>query len=108
MRTIALTDGSGRWFDLESAKGFEADSYISRSGEEVCRTTGLSELWETLYLTQQGSFVLTRCCERYYYPEAEGAVEMDPTSAAQWLIANGHQEELKKMEMASEESQLEV
>jgi hypothetical protein len=28
--------------------------------------------------------------------------------AARWLISNGHQEEVKKMEMESEERQLEI
>ncbi len=107
MKKIPLTDNSGRWFDMDSAKEFRPDSFVSQSGEEVCRVTGLPFLWETLYLTEHGSFILIRTCDRYC-PEAEGVVEMDPKSAVQWLIANGHQEEVKKLDLASEESQLEL
>lgn len=107
MKKVPLTDDSGRWFDIDSAKAFNADSFISQDGQEVCRATNVPELWETLYVTKYGSFILVRTCDRYC-PQAEGVVEMDPPSAVQWLIANGHQEEVKKMDLASEESQLEL
>jgi hypothetical protein len=108
MKKVILTDGSGRWFDIDSARSFGADFITAPSGEEICRATGISQLREDLYLTGPGTFVLVRTCVRCYNPEAEGAVEIDMNGAARWLISNGHQEEVKKMEMESEERQLEI
>jgi hypothetical protein len=105
MKKIALSDG--RWFDAESAKEFKAASYLHNSGEEVCMTTGLPFLWDTLYLTENSNFVLVRTCDQYA-PDAEGAHEIDWAEAAKWLIQNGHQDKLKELEMQYEERQLEL
>jgi hypothetical protein len=107
MRKIVLSDGSGRWFDADRAKKFEAKSIISHGGEEICRATNVPGLWENLYLTQHGSFVLVRTYDGYA-PDAEGAVEMEVTNAVRWLVSNGHGEEVKKMDLATEEAQLEL
>jgi hypothetical protein len=107
MRKVVLSDNSGRWFDGDRAKAFEAESIISSSGQEICRATGVPGLWETLYLTEHGSFVLVRSYDGYA-PDAEGAFEMEVRDAVRWLITNGHQEEVKKMDLASEERQLEI
>jgi hypothetical protein len=43
-----------------------------------------------------------------YHPEADSAVEMDVDSAVRWLLNNGHQDELKKLDLGTEESRLEL
>jgi hypothetical protein len=107
MRKVVLSDKSGRWFDADTARAFEAESIIYPSGKEVCRATDIPGLWETLYLTEHGTFVLVHTYDGYA-PDAERAVEMEVPAAVRWLITNGHQEEVKKLDLASEESQLEI
>jgi hypothetical protein len=70
MRKVVLSDNSGRWFDADSARAFEAESILSSSGQEICRARGIAGLWETLHLTEHGSFVLVRSYEGYA-PDAE-------------------------------------
>src|SRR5207249_4279380 len=104
MRKVILSDGTGRWFDIDSAKEFRSASYIDNSGEEVCPATGgIPGLWAHLYLTEHGTFILVHTYDGYH-PEADGAVEMDVDSAVRWLLNNGHQDELKKLDLGTEES----
>jgi hypothetical protein len=105
MNKITLDDG--RWFDADTAKKFEAESYYNDAAEVVCMTTGLTFLWDTLYLTNNGAFVLVRSCDRYA-PDAEGAHEITPEEAAKWLIQNGHQDKLLRLDMQPEERKLEL
>lgn len=109
MKKVPLTDNSGRWFDMDAAKRFEAGSHIDpQSGREVCHATDSPDYRQTLYLTPHGSFILIQSSEMYYQPDAEFVVEAAPPRAVQWLIANGHQETVKKLDLASEEAQLEL
>ena len=107
MNKIAFTDNSGRWFDRNSAKKFRPASYTdSQTGQAVCRATNHPCVWETLYLTRSGDFVIVRSSDDW--PEVEAVEEIEVKDAVKWLITNGHQEEVKKMDLASEEKQLEV
>jgi hypothetical protein len=108
MKKIPLTDNSGRWFDMDSARALKADSYTDQQGNKVCRATGHPEVWETLYLTLKGTFILIRDDGGEFVPGSSGAVEMDPERAVEWLIANGHQAEVKKLDMEKEERRLEL
>jgi hypothetical protein len=106
MRKIVLTGGTA-WFDADAAKEFKPTTYIANSGREACLATGVPGFWEALYLTPGGSFVLVSYCEDGR-PENEQIVEIDRESGARWLLENGYQEELKKLEMGPEESALEI
>ncbi len=108
MKKIPLTDTSGRWFDMDTASAFKADSYTDAQGNVVCRATGHPEVWETLYLTLKGTFILIRDDGGDFVPGSSGAVVIEPERAAEWLIANGHQEQVKKMDMEKEERRLEL
>src|SRR5260370_36118633 len=99
MKKIPLTDNSGRWFDMDSAKEFRPDSFVSQSGEEVCRVTGFPFLLETLDLTEHGSFILIRTCDRYC-TDADGVVIIDRNEADQRLIAHGHMDVVEMLHPA--------
>jgi hypothetical protein len=106
MRKIVLADGAG-WFDADAAKKFKSATYMTSSGQEMCLATREPGWWETLYLTAHGRFVLVRCHE-CCNPEDDSVFEIDEKKAAQWLLANGYQEELKKRDMRREEKELEL
>jgi hypothetical protein len=106
MNKIILTDGSGRWFDADTARRFDSATVTTNSGHEVPLATGDADVCDTLWLTFQGTFVLTRSIEQH--PEADSAEEIDMKTAASWLMSYGHQGELKKFDMGLEEGALEI
>jgi hypothetical protein len=106
MNKRRLTDGTGRWFDEDAANRFYSDTFMCGI-TMVCRATGLPYLWETVYLTKYGSFVLVRAYDDSG-PESDSVLEIGVAAAVQWLIENGHQEDIKKLDLASEEGQLEI
>lgn len=106
MNKVPLSDNSGRWFDKDEVKVFEADYYYHPNGDPdhpVCLATGNEHSSETLYLTDQGTFIL-------HYSDDWGDIcsyeEISQERATQWLIANGHQHRLGQLELQPEESDL--
>ena len=87
MRRIALTDGSGRWFDLDSAEKFdEATFWDGRN--RISRATGSQWDHETLYRTKSGHWV------KHWQSQWQGSVDrwelISDDEAARWLIQNGY------------------
>jgi len=87
MRRIALTDGSGRWFDLDSAEKFdEATFWDGRN--RISLATGSQWDHETLYRTKSGHWV------RHWWTQWEGAADqwtlISADEAARWLVRNGY------------------
>ena len=106
MRKMVLTNGTG-WFDADAAKKFLPETDFTGSGREVCLATREPGCWETLYLTAGGSLVLHRYYEDHH-PEVEYVYEIDKDDALRWLLLNGYQEQLKKLELEPEENALEI
>jgi len=106
MKKVALSDNSGRWFDKDTVKVFEADYWYHPNGDPnspVCLATGDEYSRETLYFTDQSTFVLQSEC----FPVGiDTYTEITPEKATQWLIANGHQQKLAQLELQPEESNL--
>ncbi len=84
---VALTDGSGHWFDRDSAVKFDEDTWWNGSNR-ISRATGSQWNHETLYYTASGRWIL-RC-----WSQCEGTpatVEaVDQAEAVQWLASNAH------------------
>lgn len=103
MNKVALSDG--RWFDKDQAKAFAADYFYHPNGNPdrpICLATGSEFSSETLFLTLEGTFVL-------HYEDDSGLssyAKIDLEPAARWLISNGHQNELSKLELQPEEARL--
>ena len=87
MRRVALTDGSGRWFDLEKAERFPEDAdWDGRNW--ISRATGSQWEHETLYRTAGGRWIL------HWFSQWQGTrdrwEEVDAETAAAWLVRNGY------------------
>jgi hypothetical protein len=106
VRKQELTDNSGRWFDMDSAKVYLEAVMLAPDGTPVSRAAGNSWEHETLYLTTHGTFVMHFADE--HNPTLNQFVEWDVKKAVKWLLANGHGAEVIKMDLESEERQLEL
>lgn len=87
MKRIALTDGSGRWFDAGKAEVFEEDTFWNGQNH-ISRATGSQWNHEQLYRTAGGRWVL--CHWSQWEGSSTSYTEQDPTAAAGWLVANGY------------------
>lgn len=94
MRKITLFDGTGRWFDIDSAKKFDERGMLADDGTFVSLATGNSWEHETLYLTTNGTYVMFFADDRN--PSLSQFVEYDAEKAVQWLLQNAYPDEVAK------------
>lgn len=86
MKRIALTDGSGRWFDAEKAEIFKEDTY--HDGRNwISSATGSQWIHETIYMTNGGLFILNRWSN--YQGSRETYEEISKVYAAEWFAKQG-------------------
>lgn len=87
MRRVALTDGSGRWFDLDAAERFD-EATIWNGNNHVSCATGSQWDHEVLYRTKGGRWILN------WWSQWQGSLpkwtEISNGEAARWLSVNGH------------------
>jgi len=87
MRRQALTDGSGRWFDLDRSVRYEEATFWD-GRNRISRATGSQWDHEVLYRTAGGRWV------KHWWSQWQGSVdrweEIDPVEAAGWLVRNGY------------------
>src|SRR2546425_7966848 len=103
MKKVHLTDNSGRWFDEDTAKVFDADYvYVGNPYRPICLATNSEFSHERLYFTDQSTFIL------HYWDDSDVSEyrEISPEGAARWLISNGHQDKLAHLELLPEEAAL--
>jgi hypothetical protein len=85
MRRQALTDGTGRWFDLDAAEKFEEATFWDGNNR---RSKATNTPWdhEELYRTASGRWVL------HWWSQWQGTVdrweEISEAEAAAWLVRN--------------------
>ena len=88
MRRLTLTDGTGRWFNLEKAKCWE-EATRWNGNNHISLATGSQWHHERLYLTKSGLWV------KHFWSQYEGSTdviqEIDEDQAAAWLSANNHE-----------------
>ena len=88
MKRIALTDGSGRWFDREKAESFFDEGQVWNGKSNISMATGQLTEHEGLYRTALGNWVLHSWSQ---YPGTMPRWEIvSDEFAAGWLIANEH------------------
>jgi len=86
-KRIALTDGSGRWFNEETADFWKEDTY--HDGRNfISKATGSQWNHERLYRTVGGRFILNRWSN--YQGSIESYVEISADDAAVWFSRNGY------------------
>ncbi len=97
MERIALTDGSGKWFNAESADQFDEASGWDGSNN-ISKATRSQTEHEQLYRTTSGKWILN------FWSQWQGITqtyrEIDDEQAAKWLITNGHESEVVKNQIA--------
>ena len=106
MNKVSLSDNSGRWFDNDCAKEWHEAVMVADDGTTVSMATGNSWEHETLYLTKSGSFVMHFVND--HNPTLAQYAEWDQKRAVKWLLANGHNHDLVKLDLANEESSFEM
>jgi hypothetical protein len=106
MNKASLADNSGRWFDIDSAREWPESVMLASDGTPVSRASGNSWEHETLYLTSHGSFVMHFFDE--HNPSLSQFVECDPKKAVKWLLSNGYNDDVAKLDLANEEKMYEM
>lgn len=83
----ALTDGSGRWFNVDSAKCF-SESTVWNGNNHISVPTGSQWNHEELYHTKGGVWVL------HSWSQWQGSIaqweQVGADEAVAWLSSNGH------------------
>jgi len=87
MKRIALTDGSGRWFDEESATSFGEAKFWNGSNH-ISVPTGSQWNHEMLYRTAGGRWILNAWSQASSTQETYE--EISNRAAAAWLVQNEH------------------
>ena len=100
MKKVPFSDGSGHWFDIESAKEWEE----SVADEEEQYRNHHGPHGEKLFITARGSFVLYR----WHWSMEDSYLPINQEKATKWLISNGYQKEISQLELQAEERQLEM
>jgi len=88
MKRIALTDGSGRWFNEEKAESWNESTWWDGSNH-VSHVTGSQWEHERLYRTASGRWVLNSWSQWQGSKECYEAIDDD--AAAKWLVQNDHE-----------------
>jgi len=85
MRRQALTDGTGRWFDLDKAERFEVATFWD-GRNRISLATGSQWDHECLYRTVSGRWI------KHWWSQWQGTVdrweEISEAEAAAWLVRN--------------------
>ena len=97
MERKALTDYSGKWFDVSKAEIFEEDSQWNGNNHISC-ATGSQWNHEKLYRTASGKWVLN------WWSQMQGSMEswteVSDEEAAAWLVRNGEESDIVSDEIA--------
>ena len=88
MKRIALTDGSGCWFDEDRAEEFSESTWWDGKNN-VSYATGSDREHEWLYRTQGGKWILRWSSQ--YQGVSTTVDEIDDKTAAAWLVRSNHE-----------------
>ena len=97
MERQALTDNTGKWFDVSKAEIFEEDCVWNGSNNISCATDSQTE-HEKLYRTKSGIWVINHWSQ--HQGSLESWTELTDEEAAIWLIRNNQESEIVSDEIA--------
>jgi len=83
MKRIAISDGSGSWFDLEKSEKFEEETWYDGQNN-VSRATGIRHNHESLYLTSSKKWVLNKYSQ--YANQSESYEVISENEAVVWFL----------------------
>jgi hypothetical protein len=87
MKRQALTDGTGRWFNLETADSWD-ESCIWDGRNQISNATGSQWDHQRLYRTKTGRWIINGWSQ--WEGSLETWTEISPVDAAMWFARNGH------------------
>jgi hypothetical protein len=90
MKRIALTDGSGKWFDANKARKFEEETFWN-GNNHISKATGSQTEHETMYVTASGLFVLN--CWSQWQGSVDTFELVSKGTAANWFARQGFADE---------------
>ena len=90
MNRIALTDGSGKWFDCDKAEKYEEKTYWN-GNNHISKATGSQWEHEALCLTKSGKWILNHWSQYQGVPETYNVVSDD--TAAAWFAKQEFQDD---------------
>ena len=85
MQRTALTDNSGRWFNVDQAEKFN-NRLIRNGNNRISAVTGKQWAHETIFRTSGGRWILNCWSETEGIPETYE--EVSQKQAASWLVIN--------------------
>ena len=90
MKRIALTDGSGMWFDSEKADCYNEETF--HDGRNfISKATGSQWEHEAIYVTKSGKFILNNWSN--YQGSRESYELISKTQAARWFTKQSFQDD---------------
>lgn len=105
MKRVALTDGSGKWFDSEKAENYEEDSY--HNGRNfISKATGSQWEHESIFVTKSGKFILNHWSNWQGSSETYELISKD--QAAEWFAKQGFQDDQIPEVFSKEVAALEI
>lgn len=82
MKRVAITNGTGIWFDSEKAEKFEEKTYWN-GNNHISKATGSQLEHESIFLTKGGAFVLS------HWSQFQGSVDtceiISKEEASKWF-----------------------
>lgn len=100
MKRTALTDGTGAWFNEDSAEKFEEDCDWDGSNH-ISKATQSQTEHECLWRTKSGKWILNRWSQ--WQGTTETYTEIDDNAAAAWIIINDNDSDIVKTQIAEME-----
>lgn len=91
---IALSDGSGNWFETDTATYWEEATWWN-GNNHISHATGSQWEHERLYFTAHGGFVLN--CWSQWQGTPESYEQIDASEAARWLVKNSRADDLDEL-----------
>lgn len=88
MSRIKLTDGSNRWFTLETAEEFKEDTFWNGHNWISCATEK-AFYHERLYYTKGKRYILCKWAD--VQGAQEEAIEIEAWEAAEWFVKNNYE-----------------
>lgn len=82
MKRVALTDGSGRWFDADKAEMYEEKTFWNGSNH-ISKATGIQWNHEKIYITAGGKFIMYSWSD--YQGSRDTVEEISDNYAAAWF-----------------------
>lgn len=87
MNKLSLSDGTGRWIDIDKALVF-MEGRMGDTRDSISLATGNCWDHETLYITNDVRCIL--CAESDREESIPDAKEISQEVAAKWLVENGY------------------